>query len=47
VKGFDETLWTAALDEAGYAKGPLPGQRLGPAPQPQRADASPSTQAPR
>jgi glutaredoxin len=26
VKGFSETAWTSALDDAGYAKGRLPGQ---------------------
>jgi glutaredoxin len=31
VKGFDEDLWNAALDGAGYARTALPGQNL-PAP---------------
>ncbi len=26
VKGYDEELWHAALDAAGYARAPLPGQ---------------------
>jgi len=26
VKGFDEELWNSALDNAGYARAPLPGQ---------------------
>ena len=36
VKGFDEELWNAALDNAGYARAPLPGQNASAAPAPAR-----------
>ena len=36
VKGFDEELWNAALDTAGYARTPLPGQNLPAPPAPAR-----------
>ncbi|HET9652096.1 MAG TPA: glutaredoxin family protein [Usitatibacter sp.] len=32
VKGYREDLWQAALDGAGYARSPLPGQKVPPAP---------------
>jgi len=36
VKGFDEELWTAELDSAGYARTALPGQNVPAPPAPAR-----------
>ncbi|MGE5096697.1 MAG: DUF4124 domain-containing protein [Betaproteobacteria bacterium] len=46
VKGYSEGSWQAALDSAGYARAPLPGQKVPPPPAAPEAPAATTDQQP-